>query len=108
MEASQMDELLDLLKELDKIKAKQKALSEKEAACKDVLFELMKSNGIEKEKTDYGSVHIQRRQEKDYGPSIKKMEVELKEAKKLADDMGDYKVLGVKESLVYTPPKDLF
>jgi hypothetical protein len=36
------------------------------------------------------------------------MEIALKEAKKLADDMGDYQTLGFKESLVYTAPKDLF
>ena len=34
--------------------------------------------------------------------------IALKEAKKLADDMGDYQTLGFKESLVYTVPKDLF
>jgi hypothetical protein len=40
--------------------------------------------------------------------SIKRMEIELKAAKKLADDMGDYQTLGFKESLVYMPPKELF
>jgi hypothetical protein len=40
--------------------------------------------------------------------SIKRMEIELKEAKKLADDLGDYQTLGFKESLVYMPPKELF
>ncbi len=108
MAASPMDELNDLLKELESIKASQKALAEKEAQCKEDLLELMKKNGIEKEETDYGSIRLQRRYEKDYGPSIRTMEVELKEAKKLADDMGDYEILGFKESLVYTPPKDLF
>jgi len=34
--------------------------------------------------------------------------MQLKEAKKLADDMGDYQTLGFKESLVYMPPKELF
>jgi hypothetical protein len=33
---------------------------------------------------------------------------ELKAAKKLADDLGDYQTLGFKESLVYMPPKELF
>jgi hypothetical protein len=36
------------------------------------------------------------------------MEEELKAAKKLKDDLGDYEILGFKDSLVYTPPKDLF
>ena len=108
MAVSPMDELIDLLKELESIKASQKALAEKEAQCKEDLLELMKENGLEKEESDYGSIRIQRRYEKDYGASIRTMEVELKEAKKLADDMGDYEILGFKESLVYTPPKDLF
>jgi hypothetical protein len=108
MAANPMDELNDLLKELESIKASQKALAEKEVQCKEDLLELMKENGIEKEETSYGSIRLQRRYEKDYGAQIRTMEVELKETKKLADDMGDYEVLGFKESLVYTPPKDLF
>lgn len=103
-----MEDLQDLLKELETIKANQKALAEKEAFCKEELFEAMKENGLEKEEGPYGAVRIQRRVEKDYGGEIRTMEIKLKEAKKLADDMGDYEVLGVKESLVYTPPKDLF
>lgn len=108
MEATDIIDLQDLLKELEEIKAKQKALGEKEALCKEELMEAMKENGLEKEEGSYGSVRIQRRVEKDYGPEIRSMEVALKEAKKLADDMGDYEALGFKESLVYTPPKDLF
>ena len=103
-----MEDLQDLLKELEDIKAKQKALSEKEALCKEELFATMRDNGLEKEEGPYGSIRIQRRTEKDYGDEIRSMEVALKDAKKLADDMGDYKVMSVKESLVYTPPKDLF
>jgi hypothetical protein len=103
-----MEDLQDLLKELETIKANQKALNEKEALCKEELLEVMKENSLEKEEGPYGSIRIQRRLEKDYGGEIRAMEINLKEAKKLADDMGDYEVLGVKESLVYTPPKDLF
>jgi len=103
-----MEDLADLLKELEAIKANQKALAEKEALCKEELLEAMKENGLDKEEGPYGAVRIQRRAEKDYGPAIRIMEINLKEAKKLADDMGDYETLGVKESLVYTPPKDLF
>jgi hypothetical protein len=103
-----MNDLQDLLKELETIKANQKALAEKEALCKEELFEAMKENGLEKEEGPYGTVRIQRRVEKDYGGEIRAMEVKLKEAKKLADDLGDYEIMGFKESLVYTPPKDLF
>jgi hypothetical protein len=103
-----MEDFLDLLKELEAIKANQKALAEKETLCKEELMALLKENGIDKEETLYGTVRIQRRAEKDYGSEIRGMEIALKEAKKLADDMGDYQTLGFKESLVYTAPKDLF
>jgi hypothetical protein len=53
-------------------------------------------------------VRIQRRYEKDYGPEIRTMEGELKEAKKLKDDLGDFTIMSFKDSLVYTPPKELF
>lgn len=103
-----MEDIQNLLKELEDIKAKQKALGEKEALCKEELMGIMQENGLEKEDGPYGSIRIQRRAEKDYGPEIRTMEIALKEAKKLADDMGDYQTLGFKESLVYSPPRELF
>jgi hypothetical protein len=36
------------------------------------------------------------------------MEAELKAAKKLKDDLGDFTIVSFKDSLVYMPPKDLF
>ena len=103
-----MEDLSDLIKALEDIKARQKSLAEAEAEIKEQLMEVMLANGLDKEETDYGSVRIQRRMEKDYGPEVRSMEVALKEAKKLADDMGDYQVMSVKESLVFTPPKAPF
>jgi hypothetical protein len=103
-----MEDFQDLIKELETIKANQKALAEKEALCKEELMAVLKENGLEKEESPYGTVRIQRRAEKDYGGEIRSMEIALKEAKKLAEDMGDYQTLGFKESLVYTAPKDLF
>lgn len=103
-----MEDLIDLLKELNDIKERQKALSEKEALCKADIMEILKENDSDREENHYGFVRVQKRYEKDYGPEIRDMEIKLKEAKKLADDMGDYQILGFKESLVYTPPKDLF
>jgi hypothetical protein len=103
-----MEDFQDLLKALEIVKAGQKALAEKESRYKERLMELLKENDLEKEDGPYGSVRIQRRAEKDYGGEIRSMEIALKEAKKLADDMGDYQTLGFKESLVYTAPKDLF
>jgi hypothetical protein len=98
----------ELIKQLEVIKAKQKELKEQEDAIRQSLLETMIAEGIDKQDSDYGSVRIQRRQDKDYGQTIAATEKELKEAKKLADDLGDYTVTGVKESIVFTPPKDLF
>jgi hypothetical protein len=97
-----------LIEELGTIKTQQKALAEKEALCKAELMEAMQEDGLEKEESPYGTVRIQRRHEKDYGPEVRMMEEELKATKKLKDDLGDYQSLGFKESLVYTLPKELF
>jgi hypothetical protein len=103
-----MNDIEHLLQELEGIKTKQKALAEKEALCKADLMEAMQEDGLEKEESPYGTVRIQRRYEKDYGPEVRTMEEELKGAKKLKDDLGDYQIMGFKDSLVYTPPKELF
>jgi hypothetical protein len=103
-----MNDIEQLLEELETIKANQKALAEKEALCKSDLLAAMQEDGLEKEESPYGTVRIQRRYEKDYGSEIRAMEEELKSARKLKDDLGDYEILGFKDSLVYTPPKDLF
>lgn len=103
-----MEELTDLLKELQDIKERQKALLKREMLCKEDIMEILKENNIDREENNYGFVRIQKRCEKDYGPAIREMEINLKEAKKLADDMGDFEVISYKESLVYTAPKDLF
>ena len=79
-----------------------------EQQCREDIFALMQDLGIDQEKSNYGSFRLQRRAEKDYGEAIKMLERQLKEAKKLADDMGDYQIKGYKESLVYTPPVELF
>ena len=102
-----MDELNDLLKELEGIKAKQKALNERESSIKEEIMELLKEGGHDKAESLYGTVRLQRRYEKDYGDEIRTMEIKLKEAKKLADDMGDFQLMGFTESIVYVPPKDI-
>jgi hypothetical protein len=103
-----MESIIALVQILERIKESQKALAAEEVVCKEKLMEMMKEEGLDKEESAYGTVRIQRRADKGYSASIKKMEIELKEAKKLADDMGDYQTLGFKESLVYMPPKELF
>jgi hypothetical protein len=103
-----MEDITALIEILERIKEGQKVLAAEEVVCKEKLMEMMKEEGLDKEESAYGTVRIQRRADKGYSASIKRMEIELKESKKLADDMGDYQTLGFKESLVYMPPKELF
>ena len=97
-----------LVKQLADIKAKQKELAEKESSLKEQIMELMEQADSNSETTNYGTVRIQRRQEKDYGDAIREAEIDLKERKKLADDLGDYTIIGSKPSIVFNPPRDLF
>jgi hypothetical protein len=103
-----MEDFNALVEKLAATKAAQKALLEGETILKEQLLEMLQEMGSSSETTDYGTVRLQRRQEKDYGAEIRVAEIDLKERKKLADDLGDYEVLSVKESLVFNPPKDLF
>jgi hypothetical protein len=102
------EDMLELLKELETIKTNQKALAAREETCKADILELMKEEGAESCDSPHGTIRLQRRNEKDYGGEIRNMEIALKEAKKLADDMGDFSILSVKESLVFTLPKEVF
>ena len=70
----------------------------------------MEEEGLEKETGPYGTIRIQRRSEKDYGEEVKAMEKELKAAKKLKDDLGDFTIVKTTSSLVFTPisPEELF
>lgn len=99
-------DILMLLDALNDTKLRIKSLQEKEASLKEDLMELLKSNSIEDAESDKGKVRIQYRNEKDYGPVIRAKEQELKEDKALADAMGDYTIIGTKETLVFTLPKD--
>jgi len=105
-----MSDLDTLLKELADIKVKTSALATKEAECKADILKLMEEEGIEKDAGPYGSIRIQRRSEKDYGQEVKAMEKELKAAKKLKDDLGDFTIVKTTSSLVFTPisPEELF
>jgi gamma-glutamylcysteine synthetase len=101
-----MDNLNELTEKLESIKLQQKVLNEAEALCREEIQQFMQDNGIEKEATTHGSVRLQQRANKQYNDIIVHMEQELKETKKLADDLGDYKILSYKESLVYSLPKE--
>jgi hypothetical protein len=108
MDETTKADFISLMQELEGIKIKQSALKQKEENCKADLMEMLKDNGMQKESFEhYGSVRIQTRVEKDYGPEIRNLEIAYKEAKKLADDMGDFQIMNSKESLVYSPPKDI-
>lgn len=98
-----------LLKELAKIKTDQQALSDLESQCKADIKQLLEDSGLDDYKSeDYGTIRLQRRAQKDYGEELQAMEDELKVRKKLADDLGDYEILGHKESIVYCQPKEMF
>jgi hypothetical protein len=101
-----MDGLNKLTKKLECIKLQQKVLNEAEVLCREEIQQFMQENGIDKESTTHGSVRLQQRANKQYNDIIVHMEQELKETKKLADDLGDYKILSYKESLVYSLPKE--
>ena len=106
MTVNSMDTLNDLMEKLESIKLRQKVLNEEEALCREELQKLMQANGIEKETTTHGSVRLQQRANKQYSNIIQLMDQQLKETKKLADDLGDYNILSYKESLVYSLPKE--
>ena len=96
------------IKELQQIKEQQRELADRESLVKAWLKKAMEEEGIDKQETDYGTVYVQRRSQKEYSPAIMAMETQLKEAKKLADDLGDYTIVSTKESLVFNLPKELF
>lgn len=100
------DEIERLIEDLADIKKSIKELQEQESDIKEQLLQIMTEFGIDARDCDYGSVRIQRRQEKDYGPDVRNLELQYKEAKKIADDLGDFSILATKESIVFVSPKD--
>jgi gamma-glutamylcysteine synthetase len=101
MDSATMDQFSELSEASGEIKRQQKALADREKLLREELLELMLEQGIDNGSCKSGSVYVQRRQEKDYGDYIRSLEVAYKEAKKLADDLDDYKVLNAKETLVF-------
>lgn len=101
-------ELMEMIQSLAEIKSLQKTLTNQESLLREGLMGVMTSLGTVSEITDFGTLRIQQRIEKDYGEEINKAEADLKDRKKLADDLGDYEIVSTKESLVFTPAKDPF
>jgi len=102
MDTTNIERLMELLQE---IKEKQKSLTEQEAVIKDSICALLDEEGIEKYESEHCTVRLQARNKKDYGPEFRAKEAELKELKKLKDDLGDYEVVSTETSLVYAAPK---
>jgi hypothetical protein len=94
-----------LMERLQEIKEEQKSLSEQEANVKSLIFDWLEEEGFEKYESEHCTVRLQARNKKDYGPELRAKEAELKELKKLQDDLGDYEVVSTETSLVYAAPK---
>jgi uncharacterized protein (UPF0335 family) len=93
-----------LLTQLAAIRSKADSLNQEEAVLKEQLASLMEEAGGEPIKEEgIGSAFFTVRSKKRYSDEIEAMEEELKEAKKLADDMGDYTVVSSTESLTFRP-----
>ena len=101
-----MEDLDELIRLLSIVKSFQKQLATEEASLKEQIIAILKDSGLDKEDTDHGSVRIQQRNEKKYSSRFCMLEQQLKEDKKLADDLGDYTIVGSKESLVFVLPKE--
>jgi predicted ATPase len=100
------EEIYALMQKLATVVAKKKELEAAEKELKETLLETMRNQGLESVSLAEGKVHLQTRAEKDYGDEIRELEIELKQRKKLADDLGDFTVLSQKQSIVFNLPKD--
>jgi hypothetical protein len=94
-----------LMERLQEIKGEQKSLNEQEAIIKEHICALLDKEGLEKYESEHCTVRLQARNKKDYGPTFRAKETELKELKKLQDDLGDYEIVSTETSLVYAAPK---
>jgi hypothetical protein len=102
MDKTNIDSLMERLQE---IKEEQKSLIDQEATIKESICALLDKEGLEKYESEHCTVRLQARNKKDYGPEFRAKEAELKELKKLKDDLGDYEVVSTETSLVYAAPK---
>jgi hypothetical protein len=92
----------DLMYDLSEIKKEQKKLLAREKEIKEELAELLEEESLDNVTTIDGKLHFQTKKEKQYDQTIIDAELDLKERKKLADDLGDYTIISEKRSLVFT------
>ena len=106
MNQEQAQDLELLIKELEGIKAKQKAMEQHEALCKANIQEALEAVGETKWATNKGSVRLESRVTKVYGAAVKEAEAAYDRLKALADDLGDYEQKPGKISVVFNFPKN--
>ena len=102
MDTTNIDGLMERLQE---IKEEQKNLADAECFVKGLISSWLEEEDLEKYESEHCTVRLQARNKKDYGPTFRAKETELKELKKLQDDLGDYEVVSTETSLVYAAPK---
>jgi len=106
MNQEQAQDLELLIKELKGIKAKQKAMEQQEALCKANIQEVLEAMRETGWTTGKGSVRLETRTTKTYGPAVNEAEAAYKRLKALADDLGDYEQKPGKTSVVFNFPKN--
>jgi hypothetical protein len=99
------DDIDNLMKRLQEIKEEQKTLTDAEFFVKGLICSWLEEKALQKYDNEHCTVRLQARNKKDYGSELRAKEAELKELKKLKDDLGDYKVVSTETSLVYAAPK---
>ena len=102
MDTTGIDSLMGRLQE---IKEEQKNLADAECFVKGLISSWLEEKALQKYENEHCTVRLQSRNKKDYGPTFRAKETELKELKKLQDDLGDYEVVSTETSLVYAAPK---
>lgn len=102
MDKTNIDSLMERLQE---IKGEQKTLTDAEFFVKGLICSWLEEKALQKYENEHCTVRLQARNRKDYGPELRAKEAELKELKKLQDDLGDYEVVSTETSLVYAAPK---
>lgn len=92
---------------LQEIKVSQKRLEKEEAETKKAIVVWLKENHFDQYESEHCTVRLQARNKKKYNAAYEQQEADLKAAKELLDDLGDYETVPLETSLVYALPKHL-